>query len=206
MNVRSPNIKRMGKQKQSDINKSANKVRKFFLKEKRLPSYSEIASIFGYASKNSSFKLVNRLIEHGFIEKSSNGRLVPKRLMPPLGLYGNIKAGFPSPAEDELIDTISFDEYLVDNPDASFILKVSGDSMIEAGINPGDLVIIEKGRQPKRSEIVLARVDGEWTLKYFDKRGGKVFLRAANPDYPNIYPKEELTIGGIVKAVVRKYS
>jgi len=188
-----------------DARASANKIKEFFISEKRLPSYSEIAQIFGYVSKNSSFKLVNKLVEHGFLEKDAKGRIIPKRLSLPLTFYGNIKAGFPSPAEDELIDTISFDDYLIDNPNASFILKVSGDSMVEAGINPGDLVIIEKGKEPKTSDIVLARIDNEWTLKYFDKRGSKVFLRAANPNYPNIYPEKELVIGGIVKAVVRKY-
>jgi len=97
---------------------------------------------------------------------------------------GEIQAGFPSPAEEELRDLISLDEYLITRPESSFLLKVSGDSMAGAGIMPGDLVIVEKGREPQSGDIILAQVDGEWTMKYFSKRGGRILLEAANEKYP----------------------
>ena len=125
-------------------------------------------------------------------------------LQRPLFLSG-VSAGFPSPAEEELIDTLSLDEYLVDKPEASFLLKVTGDSMIEAGIHEGDLVIIERGGQARSGDIVLACVDGEWTLKYYHKASGGVELVPANPKYPVIRPEKELTLGGIVRAVMRRY-
>jgi SOS-response transcriptional repressor LexA len=90
-------------------------------------------------------------------------------------------------------------------PDASFLLQVRGDSMNGEGIMEGDLVIIEKGRAPKIGDVVIAEVDGEWTMKYFKKQGGKVYLEAANPKYPLIRPKTELRLGGVVTAVIRKY-
>lgn len=181
------------------------KIRKFFKRHRRLPTYQELAHLAGFASKNAAFKLAQKLINAGFLEKDSSGKLIPKRLFAPLPYSGIVKAGFPSPAEEELIDTISFDEYLIEKPEATFILKVSGDSMIDAGIHPGDIVLIERGRPVKTGDIVVAEVDGEWTMKYYQKEAGQVVLVAANKKYQKIYPKHNLTIEGIVVSVVRKY-
>jgi repressor LexA len=105
-----------------------------------------------------------------------------------------------------LRDVISFDEYLITKQADSFLLKVDGDSMIGAGIMEGDLVLVERGREPKRGDIVIAEVDGSWTMKYFCKKGREVYLEAANPKYPRIKALNEMRIGGVVTAVVRKYS
>ena len=126
----------------------------------------------------------------------------------PLGacrLIGAVEAGFPSPAEEELVDTLSLDEMLITNREASFLLKVAGDSMTGAGIMPEDLVIVERGRTPKSGDIVIAEVDGQWTMKYLRKRGERVILVPSNPKYQTITPKNELKIAGVVTAVVRKY-
>ena len=109
------------------------------------------------------------------------------------------------PATPELRDVISFDEYLVNRPETSFLLSVTGDSMSGAGIMEKDLVIVERNREPKNGDIILAEVDGNWTMKYFRKEGKTVTLEAANPKYPPIIPKEELRIAGVITAVVRKY-
>ncbi len=85
------------------------------------------------------------------------------------------------------------------------MLKVSGDSMSDAGILPGDMVIVDKGQDPKNSDIVIAEVDGQWTMKYLKKRGDSITLMPANPKYKPIRPKNELKIAGVVTAVVRKY-
>lgn len=83
-----------------------------------------------------------------------------------LMINGEVCAGFPSPAEEELRDVISFDDYLVAHPETSFLLSITGDSMTGAGIMEKDLVIVERGRQPKNGDIILAEVDGNWTMKY----------------------------------------
>lgn len=181
------------------------KLHAFYKEHRRLPTYSEIANLCGYASKRSSFLLVGALIKAGIVSKDKSGHLIPKKLLPPLPIYGTIKAGWPSPAEEELVDTLSLDEYVVRNPQASFLLRVSGDSMLDAGIHAGDLVIIERGRRPKSGDIVLAQIDQEWTLKYFEKQGEKVALVPGNKKYPTIYPEEELVVTGVVRAVIRKY-
>jgi len=120
-------------------------------------------------------------------------------------MLGSVEAGFPSPAEESLVDNISLDDLLIQNREATFLLKVSGDSMTGAGIMPGDMVIVDKGQAPKSGDIVIAQVDGEWTMKYLRKRGETLSLIAANPKYPPITPKRELKISGVVTAVVRKY-
>jgi repressor LexA len=85
------------------------------------------------------------------------------------------------------------------------MLTVSGDSMIDAGIMPGDMVIVERGRQPKIGEIVVAEVDHDWTMKYYLKRGDEIILRPANKKYPDIRPRQELNVAGVVTSVIRKY-
>ncbi|MBX7149760.1 transcriptional repressor LexA [bacterium] len=187
------------------IEQAREKLWRFFRREGRLPSYTEMCVLFGYSSKSSAFKLTQKLIEAGFIEKRSSGKLIPKNLSTPVKLLGSVQAGFPSPAEEELLDTLSLDDYLIRNPQASFMLKVSGDSMIDEGIMPGDLVIIERGRAPKNGQVVVAQIDGEWTLKFYEKRGDKIRLIAGNKKYAPLTPKRELQMAGIVKAVVRRY-
>lgn len=132
----------------------------------------------------------------------SDGALVSLLSIPILGC---IQAGWPSPEEEALCDIISLDEYLITRPASSFLLRVSGESMTGAGILAGDLVIVEKGRVPKDGDVVIAEVDGEWTMKHFRKQGKEIVLEPANPKYQVIRPQRELRIGGIISAVIRKY-
>ena len=178
---------------------------RFFRREGRLPSYGEMCPLFGYSSKNAAFRLTRKLIDEGFIEKSGSGKLIPKKLSTPLRILGSVQAGFPTPAEEDLLDTISLDDYMVSNPEMTFLLRVSGDSMIDEGIKPGDMVIIDRSRQAKNGDIVLARLDGEWTLKFLQKRGAILRLIAANDKYPPFEPRQELTLGGVIVGVIRRY-
>lgn len=189
-----------------DLEEVRERLWRFFRREGRLPSYGEMRTLFGYASKSPAFKLTQKLIDMGMIEKATNGKLIPKQLSVPLKLLGSVQAGFPSPAEEELLDTLSLDDYLIKNPLSSFLLKVNGDSMIDEGIRPGDLVIVERGQAPKNGQVVLAQIDGEWTLKFFEKNGKSVRLIAANKKYPPLVPHQELNIGGIIRGVVRRYA
>ena len=170
-----------------------------------MPSYQEMIDILGVKSKSVVHFWVNKLIASGLLEKDRKGRLSLTKRTFAIPMVGSVQAGFPSPEEEELRDIISLDEYLVTRPESSFLLTVSGDSMINAGIMEGDLVIVERGRDPKNGDIVVAEVDGEWTMKYFQKQGKQVVLEAANPKYPPIKPRTELRLGGIVSAVIRKY-
>jgi repressor LexA len=180
-------------------------IARFYRQKGRMPSYSEIGEMVGVSSKNAVFKLVGRLENMGVLKRDGKGRLVPGSIASSVKVLGTVEAGFPSPAEEELADTLSLDGLLIQNPEATFLLKVSGDSMSGAGILPGDMVIVDRRQPPKSGDIVIAEVDGEWTMKYLKKRGQSVTLIPANPRYGPIRPKNELKIAGIVTAVVRKY-
>jgi SOS regulatory protein LexA len=177
----------------------------FFREKRRMPSYAEMIALFGVKSKSVVHFWVNKLIKGGVIEKDDTGHLRFTNTAFGIPMAGSVQAGFPSPEEEALCDIMSIDEYLITKPDQSFLLKVSGDSMIGEGIMEGDLVVVERGRNPKQGDVVLAEVDREWTLKYFRRAGKSVTLEAANPKYPSIKPKEELRIAGVVTAVIRKY-
>jgi SOS regulatory protein LexA len=181
-------------------------IRAFYRSKKRMPSYAELSGIVGFRSKNAAYKLVTRLIDGGWIEKDSSGKLLPGPLFSAVPMLGTVAAGFPSPAEEELGDTISLDDWLITNKQATYLLKVNGESMIEAGILPGDMLLVERGAEARDGDIVIAQIDREWTMKYFRRRGRTVFLEAANKEYKPIYPTEELKIAAVVRAVIRKYS
>jgi len=129
---------------------------------------------------------------------------MPKNPILFLRMLGSVAAGFPSPAEESLLDTVSLDDYLLDRPEATFMLKVEGDSMIEAGILPGDTVLVERGRAPRNGDVVIACVDGEWTMKFYRRTGQGLCLEPANVRYGVIRPKRSLAIEGVVVSVIRK--
>ncbi|KAF0155729.1 MAG: DNA polymerase V [Syntrophaceae bacterium] len=183
----------------------AQKIADFSRERHRMPTYEEMLALLALRSKSVVHFWMNKLLEERILEKDQKGHLTFINSLIGVPLAGNVSAGFPSPAEEELRDVISFDEYLITNQSKSFLLKVDGDSMIGAGIMPGDLVLVERGREPKTGDIVIAEVDGSWTMKYFYKRGKEVYLEAANPKYPRIKPQSEMRLGGVVTAVVRKY-
>ncbi|MFA6027815.1 MAG: transcriptional repressor LexA [Patescibacteria group bacterium] len=180
-------------------------LRQFYEKNKRLPSYAEMLVLFKVKSKNAVFRFINKIIEAGFINKDEAGRLMPAASLFGVKILGNIEAGFPTPAEEELADAISLDDYLIKNKQASFLLKVSGNSMINAGIRPGDLVIVERGKEAKHGDIIIASIDNEWTIKRLYKTEKKIALLPENPKFKPIYPKNNLLLGGVVVGVVRKY-
>lgn len=179
-------------------------VKRFYRKYKRLPSYSEMLRLFGVASKKAIHDIVHRWIDAGVLKVDSN-KIVPTSQFFALPLFGIIKAGFPIIAEENR-DYLSLDEYLIEDPTSSFLLKVSGDSLMGVGIYEGDIVIIERKRQAAVGDIVLAEIDREWTLKILQKQPqtSKYFLVAANPKYPPFFPNQEMKIFGVVKAVIRK--
>lgn len=182
------------------------RLRDFCRREGRLPGYAEMLAMFDFRSKNAVFGLLARLAREGYVRKGADGKsAATRRLTGSVRILGSVAAGFPSPAEEELVDILSLDEFLIRKPEATFMLTVSGDSMIEAGIQPGDLVLVERGRTPKNNDIVVAQVDEEWTIKYFIRDRDGVRLEPANRKYRPIRPSRSMVVGGVVRAVVRKY-
>jgi len=187
------------------IEKYKKQIIQFYRKNKRMPNFAEVMKLLGFKSKNAVFKLVSKLEEDNFLTKDEKGKLIPKNLYGELRVLGQVEAGFPSPAEEELADTMSMDEYLIKNKEATYMLKVSGDSMKDAGIMPGDMVLVDRSATAADGDIVIAEIDKQWTIKYLRKNSKEFYLEPANKEFSNIYPTEELKIAAVVKAVIRKY-
>lgn len=189
----------------------SEKISSFYKKHKRMPSYSEIMELFGYRSKNAAFKLVNKLVQMGIINKDKQGRLSPARLFGELKVLGYVEAGFPTMVEEDIHETRNLDDWLIASKEDTYLLRVRGDSMIEAGIMNGDTVIADRSKTAKNGDIVIAEVDGGWTMKYLKTcppaggKPGKTILVPANKNYKPIIPRHDLNIAAVVTSVIRKY-
>jgi SOS regulatory protein LexA len=182
-----------------------NKIISFYKNHKRMPGYSEIMSLTGFKSKNAVYKLINKLVDMNILNKDAGGKITLVNTFDQIPFLGLVEAGLPSEAEEDILDMINVDEYLIENKDNTYMLEVKGDSMIEEGIKEGDMVIAEKRNNAKDGQIVIAEIDGGFTMKYFKKDGNKVYLKPANKNYKNIYPTQSLNIVAVVTGVVRKY-
>lgn len=119
-----------------------------------------------------------------------------------------IRAGFPSPAQDYMDKSLDFNRELIRHPAATFYAKVVGQSMINAGIDEGDIIVVDRALTPRQNDIVVAYVNGEFTMKYLDlsmKEFGEIWLRPGNDAYPpfRITPDDECTIWGVVAKIIK---
>ena len=174
-----------------------------------MPTYSEMMKLFSFKSKNAVFKVVEKLLEAGLVAKDHLCRLIPTKTFSEISsevpMLGFVTAGLPATVEEELADMVNLDDLLIKKRASTYMLEVDGDSMIDAHIEKGDMVIVERANQAKDGQIVIAEVDGEFTMKYFRKDGAKVWLEPANKNYKPIYPERSLNINAVLKAVIRKY-
>ncbi len=180
-----------------------------------MPSFQEIADRFGFRSLNSVTTHVRLLRQKGVLG-GEPGKVRALRVLSPLArlrgrimdipLFGSIPAGLPQAREQDAEGCVSVDvESIGFKPTRNtFALRVAGDSMIGRHILDGDLVVLEHGPDPRSGQIVAALLDGASTLKTFVLKGGKPYLRAENPKYPDLIPAQELMIQGVFKALIRK--
>ncbi len=183
-----------------------DKILAFYRTNRRMPGYKEIMSLVGFKSKNAVYKLINKLVEDEVVDKDSNGKLTPLKIFGETPLLGLVEAGIPTTVDQDNTESLSLDEYLIGrNKNSTYLLEVKGDSMIDEGIREGDLVLVERRGDPKDGDIVIAEVDGGWTMKYFKKKGNTVYLKPANKNYAPIYPMYDLKVAAIVRGVIRKY-
>lgn len=188
-----------------------NKIQKitdFYDKHRRMPGYTELMALTGFRSKNAVYKLIGKLVGMGILSKDARGKITFTRAPDEIPMLGLVEAGFPTIAEESVLDTLNINTYLVEDRQSSYLLEVKGDSMIDAGIHAGDLVVAEKTGsrlEAKPGDIVIAEVDGGWTMKYYKKKGSLVYLEPANKKYRPIYPEYNLKIAAVVKGVIRRY-
>ena len=200
-----------------DITSRQKELLKFIVQQIRdfnlPPSVSEMATFLKVSSKNAVAKLLNALELSGHIKTSGKARGIS--VLDSLGeslekglisvpLLGHIQAGVPHLAEEQIEEWINLPSSLIKSRRDVFLLKVRGDSMINAGIYEGDLVIVRPVKEAKNNDIVVALLHDEATVKRLIYVKNRAYLKAENPDYANIYPKEDWMIQGKVVGVIRQ--
>lgn len=177
------------------------------------PSYQEIADKFGIVSKHGVVRHLEALVRKGFIEKTGTTarslRIIDKRYQPPseianLPLIGQVSAGYPILAEQNIDDYVAVPRRLIKTEGRYFTLRVQGESMMNAGIMDGDLVIVMSSNAAEPGQIVVALIGDEVTVKRLIVRGSEKFLKAENPAYPDIHPQSEWHIQGKVVGLIRE--
>ena len=181
------------------------KLQDYYARHGVLPSYSAIGALIGLSSKASVAEMAMRLKAAGFLESAPDRRLKPGKRFFERALADSVRAGLPSPATDMQPEGLSIDNYLVGKPSRTILITVKGDSMIDAGIHPGDHVVVEKRVAATPGDIVVAIVDNEFTLKRLAREKGRLVLKPENKAYPTIRPKDDAEIYGVVVGLVRKY-
>jgi repressor LexA len=177
----------------------------YYARHRALPSYASIGSLLGLRSKSSVAALVARLKLAGLLESTPDRRLAPtRRFFERPVADASVPAGLPSAIDDAAGDALTIDDYLIERPSQTVLVRVKGDSMVDAGIFDGDLAVVEKRNSARRGEIVVAIVDNQFTLKRLDLERGRFVLRPENKAYPVIRPEGSLEIFGVMVGLVRK--
>ena len=181
------------------------RLQDYYARHRVLPSYARIGALVGLNSKASVADLVLRLKAGGFVESTPDRRLKPGKRFFERAVAESVQAGLPTSVPDTAPDTITIDEHRISHPAKTVLIKVKGDSMIDAGIHPGDTVVVEKRGSANVGDIVVAILDNEFMLKRFERERGRVVLRPENKAYPVIRPKGDVEIFGVVVGQFRKY-
>lgn len=177
----------------------------YYAQHRVLPSYSAVAKLVGLKSTSAVAAMVERMKAAGYLESAPDRRLQPGDRFFEREVADSIRAGLPQAANDVPIQGLNIDMYLIDTPSRTVLLTVKGDSMLEAGLMPGDTVIVNKGAPARPGDIVVAIVDGEYTVKYLAEDKKSFYLKPGNKDYAVIRPKDHLEVFGLVVGSFRKY-
>jgi repressor LexA len=182
-----------------------SQLQDYYARHRALPSYSSIGGLLGLRSKSSVAALVARLKLAGFVEATPDRRLAPtRRFFARLLASQPVRAGLPEATDDTDAEALTIDDYLIERPSETVLIRVKGDSMIDAGIFDGDLVVVEKRHDARKGDIVVAIVDNQFTLKRLDVERGQFILRAENKAFAPIRPEGSLEIFGVMVGLVRK--
>jgi repressor LexA len=183
------------------------KLQDYYANWKSIPSYSSLCEILGIASKSWVKAVLDRLAKAGFVERTPDGMWVPTRqfFARPFA-ESSVQAGMPLSVTATQGDYYVIDEMLITTPSLTTMIPVKGDSMMDAGIRDGDVAVVEKRHLANVGDIVVAIVDGDFTLKELGKERGKYILIPANPAFPVIRPQGTLEIFGVLVGLIRKYN
>ena len=139
----------------------------YYAQHRALPSYASIGQLLGLKSKSSVAAMIARLKLAGFVDSTPDRRLAPTRRFFERPLASeSVQAGMPNPVDDGPADALTIDDYLIERPSQTVLVRVKGDSMVDAGILEGDLVVVEKTASARRGDIVIAIVDNQFQAKF----------------------------------------
>ena len=177
----------------------------YYARWRSLPAYGPLQAVLGLASRSAVAKVLHRLRTAGYLERHPHNRWTPTA-----AFFERPLADAPTPAGPPVLPTDSgdghaIDAWLVRHPSRTVLVPVTGDSMVGAGIHSGDRVVVERDVPARPGDVVIAVIDGEFTLKTLAVDGGEAVLAPANPAYPILRPSERLTIFGVVVGLIRSY-
>ncbi|MGH2397130.1 MAG: LexA family protein [bacterium] len=180
-------------------------LRTYYAKHKTLPSYAGIGRLVGLSSKASVAQMVGRLKEGRFLDSAPDRRLRPGKRFFERAMSESVRAGLPGLGAESVLDDLDIDAYLVRDQTNTALVRVKGDSMDDAGIREGDIVVVERRSTASDGQIVVAALQGEITLKRFRYERGRPVLWPENQRYDAIRPSRDFAILGVVVGLVRRY-
>jgi repressor LexA len=176
----------------------------YFAEHQVVPSITELSTLWHIAGRSWTHRLVVRLKEAGYLEESPGRRLKPGPRFYERTVVDRVPAGVPEAANDATRESLSIDRFLITTPSETELFLVRGDSMIDAQIADGDYVVIERRSFANPGDIVLAQVDGEYTLKSLARDDGGFYLEPQNAKYQPIRPRHGLAIHGVMVGMFRR--
>lgn len=181
-------------------------LQSYYAEHRVLPSYARLMSLLGFASKSAVKKVLERLEGMGMLERTTDGDWAPsERFFDRAIATQPVPAGMPISADSDVHEQITIDRFLIQQPNKTVLIRVKGDSMVDAGIHDGDLAVVERKTEATQGDIVVAVVDDQFTLKTLARDKDGYQLLPANPNYPVIRPNGKLEIFGVLVGLVRKY-
>jgi SOS-response transcriptional repressor LexA len=182
------------------------KLQDYYAEHKVIPSYSVLAALWGISAKSWVAECVKRFEEAGYLAWTPERQLKPgPRFFERRLADSPVQAGLPNAALSDGYDFVSsIDDIVVRVPSKTTLVRVKGDSMVDAGIHEGDYLVVEKQPHANVGDIVVAIVDNEFTVKHLERERGAFVLKPANKAYPVIRPRGRLEIFGVVAGLVRR--
>ena len=181
------------------------RLRDYYHRHRCVPSYSGLARLMGYRSKAAVHKLAARLRKAGYLQMGPDKRLAPTPQFLAHRLVRSVRAGTPESPPEIRYEPFTIEGYLIDEPAHTVLVGVKGDSMIEAGILDGDVVLIDSAREARKRDIVVAMWDGQTTIKELDFDRGKPILKPHNSTMQALRPNGPIEILGVYVGLLRRH-